>query len=178
MTNATLLQANADSLARLHTAEAMGTMVEAMRGHIPNPKEAAIRIKAAQAIIDRGHGRAVQAVISVPARQAVAARLAQLDDDSLMRIAVGAGATGLGAQAEGGSGGRNEGPIPPGTRTGPSPDPSADAPTHKGDGYSSQELDPRLVAGIKEHLANTPRHLAGCDIVDAELDSNDYDPCG
>lgn len=163
MTNTTLLQANADSLARLHTAEAMGTMVEAMRGHIPNPKEAAIRIKAAQAIIDRGHGRAVQAVISVPARQAVAARLAQLDDDSLMRIAVGAG----GARAEGGSGGRNEGPIPPGSGTGPSPDPNAYPREDAGD-YSSQELH-----------ADAPRHLAGCDIVDAELDlgASDYDPC-
>lgn len=77
----------ADALARIHTAEAIGALVDAMR-NAPKHSE---RIAAAQAVLDRGHGRAVQAVISIPARQAVAARLAQLTDDELLLIAQGGG---------------------------------------------------------------------------------------
>lgn len=81
----------ADALARIHTAEAIGALVDAMR-NAPKHSE---RIAAAQAVLDRGHGRAVQAVISIPARQAVAARLAALSDDELLLIAQGGeGSTG------------------------------------------------------------------------------------
>lgn len=86
MPTQTLLPASADSLARLHTAEAMGLMVQAVRGQIPGIKPAE-RLRAAETILDRGHGKAVQAVISVPSRQAVAARLAAMSDDDLLRIA-------------------------------------------------------------------------------------------
>lgn len=83
MTNQDYLPANADSLARLHTAEAVGTLVDVMR----NAVKPAERLAAAQAVLDRGHGRAVQAVISVPARQAVALRLAGMSDAELLAIA-------------------------------------------------------------------------------------------
>ena len=79
-------QAHADSLARLHTAEAMGIMVKAMRGEIHDLKPEA-RLRAAELILDRGHGRAVQAIISVPARQASAMRLAAMSSSELLRIA-------------------------------------------------------------------------------------------
>lgn len=83
MTDQTYIPANADSLARMHTAEAVGTLVDVMR----NAVKPAERLAAAQAVLDRGHGRAVQAIISVPARQAVALRLAGMSDAELMSIA-------------------------------------------------------------------------------------------
>lgn len=84
----TYLPANADSLARIHTAEAMGTIVDIMRGDAEGTHQRlALQLKAAETILDRGHGRAVQAVISVPARQAVAAKLAAMSDDALLLIA-------------------------------------------------------------------------------------------
>ena len=79
------LPASADSLARLHTAEAVGTIVEIMR----NAGSVKDRQRAAEFIIERGHGKAVQAVITVPARQAIAAKLASLSDDALLAIAQG-----------------------------------------------------------------------------------------
>jgi hypothetical protein len=120
MTNPIFLPANADSLARLHTAEAVGTLVDAMR----NAPKAAERIKAAESILDRGHGRAVQAVISVPARQAVALKLAAMSDDELMSIAkrVGGSMSGKGS------------PHAPGSRAGTMLEPDARAQD------SSQEL--------------------------------------
>ena len=85
-TKSTFLPASADSLARIHTAEAVGFMVLAMRGEIPGIKPGE-RLRAAEHIIERGHGKAVQAVISVPARAAVAAKLAAMTDDELLEIA-------------------------------------------------------------------------------------------
>jgi hypothetical protein len=81
------MSAHADALARLHTAEAMGTVVEVMRDKFAKPSE---KLKAAEMILDRGHGKAAQAVIAVPARQALASRMAQLDDSALLAIAAAA----------------------------------------------------------------------------------------
>jgi hypothetical protein len=67
-------------------------MVQAVRGQIPGIKPAE-RLRAAETILDRGHGKAVQAVISVPSRQAVALRLASMSDDDLLRIAQNAQGT-------------------------------------------------------------------------------------
>lgn len=106
MSNTTYLPASADSLARLHTAEAVGALVDVMR----NGKNAE-RIRAAELIIDRGHGRAVQAVISVPAKHAIAARLAALDDAALLAIAS--------AGRQRGSTGENEGPNAGNASAGP-----------------------------------------------------------
>jgi hypothetical protein len=78
------IPASADSLARLHTAEAIGALVTVMRRK--GAKEADV-IKAASELLDRGHGKAVQATIAVPVRQAVAAKLAGLDDSALLAIA-------------------------------------------------------------------------------------------
>lgn len=97
----------ADALARIHTAEAIGTLRDVMSDAGAKPSE---RIAAAQAILDRGHGRAVQAVISVPARQAVAARLAAMSDDALLLIAKGT--------REGGGGSEKGDPTGPESATG------------------------------------------------------------
>lgn len=78
------IPASADSLARLHTAEAIGTLVSIQRN---KQAKDADRIKAASELLDRGHGKAVQATIAVPVRQAVAAKLAGLDDSALLAIA-------------------------------------------------------------------------------------------
>jgi hypothetical protein len=102
---------SADSLSRLHTAEAIGTIVEVMRtSHKPEA-----RLKAAETLLDRGHGRAVQAVISVPARHAVALKLAAMSDDELMLIAKSGG----GSTPEKGS------PHGPGSYAGTIPAPRA-----------------------------------------------------
>lgn len=105
MSNQNTLPATADSLARLYTAEAVGTVVEVMRGAIGG-KEAKDRLQAAQVILDRGHGKAVQATIAVPTREALTRKLAALTDDELLEI------------ARRGRGMRNEGPVPPGAATG------------------------------------------------------------
>lgn len=101
-----LLPASADSLARIHTAEAMGVLIDAMNGDIPGIKPAE-RLKAATTILERGHGKAVQAVISVPARAAVAAKLAAMSDEALLQI------------AQGGGGGPSRGPQGTGESAGP-----------------------------------------------------------
>jgi hypothetical protein len=82
--NAKVLPASADSLARLHTREAIGTLVDVMRDKEARSSD---RIAAAKEVLDRGHGKATQAIISIPARHAVAARLAAMSDEALLAIA-------------------------------------------------------------------------------------------
>lgn len=107
MTKVTVLPSTADSLARLHTAEAIGTLVDVMRNGLKDSD----RVSAAKEVLDRGHGKAAQAVISIPARQAVAQRLAQLDDSALLAIAA-AGRVANGHQ-EGGVPPNSGDPSPP-----------------------------------------------------------------
>lgn len=97
MSEQKFIPAGADTLARLHTAEAIGTLVSVMRDKGAKPSE---RANAANSILDRGHGRAVQATIAVPARQALASRLASMDDSALLAIAAAARAQRQGTQIE------------------------------------------------------------------------------
>lgn len=161
MSNATLLPATADSLARVHTAEAMGLLVQVVRGDVPGAK-ANDRIRAAETILDRGHGKAVQAVISVPSRQRVAAQLAAMSTEDLLRI------------AKRGEGGRKGGPNARGEGAGPIPE-TAD-PNAQCDGYVA---DPS-VQGDSGTWPNTEYPLAPFkgstrDAIDAEF-TEEVDP--
>lgn len=80
---AKLIGPSADALARLHTAEAIGALVHVIRDPLSKGSE---RVAAANSLLDRGHGKATQAIIAVPARRAVAARLAAMSDDALVAV--------------------------------------------------------------------------------------------
>lgn len=147
----TFLPASADALARIHTAEAMGVLVEAMRGEIPGIKPDQ-RLKAAQTILERGHGKAVQATIQVPARARIAAQLASLSDEALLEI------------AQRGSGGSSRGPQGTGSSGGTMQD--------EGEVYSSDVGNASANA-----LVPTARSKWHKEAVDAEVE-DDYDPCG
>lgn len=158
MTNPTrpqLLPASADSLARVHTAEAMGVVVGIMRGQIlDHPAVMNARLKAAQAVIDRGHGRAVQAVISVPARHAVAARVAAMTDEALLALAQ----RGRGE----GSTGENEGPIG----------------SHPDAGTIQRASGPLPTEGLHSAQALLPHGISAEDVEEAEFEEeDDFDPC-
>lgn len=77
------------TLARAHTVEALGTIIEIMRDGAVKPE---IRISAAKDIIDRGHGRSVSTVQYNPSRR-TAARLADLTEAELIALAKGEGGT-------------------------------------------------------------------------------------
>lgn len=83
MSNQSFQPATLESLARAHSTEALGVIIDVMRD-CPSPE---LRIKAAQLVIDRGHGKATQAVITMPVRQAVATKLYALSDDELLELA-------------------------------------------------------------------------------------------
>lgn len=69
---------SADSLARDHTETAINVLVEAM-----DDDETKYRIAAAREILDRGHGKPLNATISVPTSRQQAQRLAQMTDAEL-----------------------------------------------------------------------------------------------
>jgi len=70
-----------DSLAREHTEKAIDTLVDVLE----NPEaENRDRIAAAKDLLDRGHGKPLQAVIQVPASKRQAALLASMSDEALM----------------------------------------------------------------------------------------------
>jgi hypothetical protein len=73
----------ADSLAREHTEKAVEVLAEVMADPFAENKD---RIRAAESLLDRGHGKAAQAVIQLPASREQARRLAALSDDELMQI--------------------------------------------------------------------------------------------
>lgn len=73
----------ADSLAREHTEQAINTIAEILGDTFAENKD---RLSAAKEILDRGHGKPMQAIIQVPASKAAAARLAAMNDDELMAI--------------------------------------------------------------------------------------------
>jgi len=77
------IHASAESLARLHTKEAIGAAVEVLRDKTAFPGD---RLKAAQLILDRGHGKPTSVSVQVPAKRAVAAQLANMSEDQLMAI--------------------------------------------------------------------------------------------
>ena len=69
---------SADSLARDHTETAINVLVEAM-----DDDETKYRIAAAREILDRGHGKPLNATISVPTSRQQAQRLAAMSDEEL-----------------------------------------------------------------------------------------------
>ena len=72
-----------DTLAREHTERAVETIAEVMNDPFAENKD---RMKAAEQILDRGHGKPSQAIIAVPGNRQMAALLAGKTDDELMAI--------------------------------------------------------------------------------------------
>lgn len=77
---------NADTLAREHTVEAIGRIVDVMRDEESKPGEV---LSAAQALLDRGHGKPTQAIIAIPVAPRAQDQLAQMSDAELL-MAIGA----------------------------------------------------------------------------------------
>ncbi len=71
----------ADALARERTEEAMNKLTEIMRGG-----EDRDAIRAAEVLLDRGHGKAAQAIIQVPASKRQKQLLAAMSEDELMDV--------------------------------------------------------------------------------------------
>jgi hypothetical protein len=71
-----------DELAREHAPSAIDVLAEEMANAI----ESRDRIRAAEAILDRGYGKPSQAIIQVPANRRQAAMLAAMSDDSLVAV--------------------------------------------------------------------------------------------
>jgi len=71
-----------DTRARELASKAIETLEDVMENAIKDSD----RIKAAETILDRGYGKAAQAVISIPADKQNAALLANLSDEQLVAI--------------------------------------------------------------------------------------------
>lgn len=71
-----------DEMAREHAARAIETLADVMNGG----DEDRDRIRAAEALLDRGYGKAAQAIIQVPASKKQEAILASLTDEQLVAI--------------------------------------------------------------------------------------------
>lgn len=71
----------ADSLAREHTEDAVTTIAMVMNDPFAENRD---RLRAAEAILDRGHGKPLTATIALPANRQQAAMLAALSDEELM----------------------------------------------------------------------------------------------
>lgn len=72
-----------DELARLRGAAALDVLEEIMEDGFAEDRD---RVRAAEAILDRGYGKPSQAIIAVPATRRQAALLAGLSDDQLVAI--------------------------------------------------------------------------------------------
>lgn len=72
-----------DNLAREHTEKAVKVMADIMDDPFAENRD---RLKAANDILDRGHGKPLVATIALPANRAAAARLAAMDDSALMAV--------------------------------------------------------------------------------------------
>jgi hypothetical protein len=72
---------SADSMAREHTETAIETIANVMNDWAAEDRD---RLAAANAILDRGHGKPLAAVIEIPASKALQQRLASMTDDELM----------------------------------------------------------------------------------------------
>jgi|HubBroStandDraft_1064217.scaffolds.fasta_scaffold127554_2 hypothetical protein len=70
---------SADTLAREHTETAIAVLAEAMEDD-----DTSNRIKAANSILDRGHGKPLNATIQIPTSRAQAMRMAQMSDEELL----------------------------------------------------------------------------------------------
>ncbi len=69
-------------LAREHGPRALELLADTMESAIEDRD----RIRAAEAILDRGYGKASQAIIAVPASRRQAALLASMSDDQLVAV--------------------------------------------------------------------------------------------
>lgn len=78
---------SADALAREHTEEAIDTLANIMGDWAAEDRD---RAAAANALLDRGHGKPLTAVISVPASKQLQAQLAAMSDDDLIQRIQGA----------------------------------------------------------------------------------------
>lgn len=70
----------ADALARSYGQAAIETLAEIMADETTKKSD---RIAAANALLDRGYGKATQAVIALPSKKAVAHQLASMSEDQL-----------------------------------------------------------------------------------------------
>lgn len=72
------------ALARLHTAEAIGTLVDVMRGGpLTLPTD---RIRAANSLLERAHGKPVGQAAGSGERKAVSVQLASMSDADLLEV--------------------------------------------------------------------------------------------
>jgi hypothetical protein len=78
---------NADDLARSHTENAISTLAEVMNDPFAENKD---RVKAADSLLDRGHGKPSQAIIAIPASKRQQELLASMSDEDLLRAIQGA----------------------------------------------------------------------------------------
>lgn len=72
---------NADAQARDHTEEAIGVLHDIMTDPFQEAKD---RLRAAESLLERGHGKAVSAVISIPLERRQKAEMAAMTDEELM----------------------------------------------------------------------------------------------
>jgi len=72
---------SADALAREHTERAVEVIAEVMNDPFAEDRD---KVKAAEAMLDRGHGKPLTATIQVPANRAQAALLAAMSDSELL----------------------------------------------------------------------------------------------
>jgi hypothetical protein len=74
---------DASKLARDHDAEAIKVIKDIMDDPHAEHKD---RLKAAEALLDRGHGKAAQAIIAVPASRKMITELAALSEEELYAV--------------------------------------------------------------------------------------------
>lgn len=77
---------DASKLAREFDTEALKVIKSIMDDPLAEPKD---RLKAAEALLDRGHGKAAQAIIAVPASRKLATALAVMSDEELYEVIQG-----------------------------------------------------------------------------------------
>jgi hypothetical protein len=70
-------------LARARGPKALDTLEEIMEDPIAEDRD---RVRAAEALLDRGYGKAAQAIIAVPASRRQAALLASMSDEALVAV--------------------------------------------------------------------------------------------
>lgn len=73
----------ADALAREHTRDAITTLTEVMNDPFAENRD---RIRAAEQILDRGHGKPLAAIIQLPPSKLQAQLLAGMSDDELYEV--------------------------------------------------------------------------------------------
>lgn len=73
----------ADGFAREHAEEALKIIAEEMRNPLNEAKD---RLKAAEIMLERGHGKPTQAIIAIPASRRVSEAAAMMTDDELIEV--------------------------------------------------------------------------------------------